>query len=95
MKSSDLTLSFLILVFSSLMISGVSAAIALVAYRADVVDPTWQFTIGATSTTWTVYVNDVHEKRYLPGSGTPPGSEEPTFGSIDLEERIFINFLKE
>jgi hypothetical protein len=57
-------------------------ALALVAYTATVtVTPTQQFTIGATTASWTVYVNDVNETRYLPGSGSPAGSAEPTFNA--------------
>ena len=43
-------------------------ALALVAYTATVtITPTQQFTIGATTDSWTVYVNDVDAVRYLPG----------------------------
>lgn len=49
--------------------------LALVAYTATLtINPTQQFTIGALSSSWTVYVNDVDKVRYLPG-----GSAEPTF----------------
>ena len=61
-------------------------ALALVAYTATVtITPTQQFTIGATTATWTVYVNDVNEARYLPGSGSPAGSAETTFNSSDTD----------
>jgi hypothetical protein len=53
-------------------------ALALVSYTATVtVAPATQFTIGATTATWTVYVNDVNQLRYLPGSGSPAGSQQP------------------
>jgi hypothetical protein len=60
-------------------------ALALVTYTASVViDPTQQFTIGATSDSWTVYVNDVDKVRYLPG-----GASEPTFDSGDTNTYAF------
>jgi len=53
-------------------------ALALVSYTATVtIAPTTQFTIGATTATWTIYVNDVEQLRYLPGAGTPSGSQQP------------------
>jgi hypothetical protein len=52
-------------------------AVALVVYTASVtITPTQQFTIGAASDSWTVYVNDVNQARYLPG-----GSAQPTFNA--------------
>lgn len=60
-------------------------AFALVTYTATVtVNPTQQFTIGATSSSWTIYVNDVDEVRYLPG-----GSSEPTFNASDSATYAF------
>jgi hypothetical protein len=48
-------------------------AVALVAYTASVtITPTTQFTLGAATDSWTVYVNDVNQVRYLPGGSTPP-----------------------
>ncbi len=65
-------------------------AIALVTYTASVtITPTQQFTVGATSASWTVYMNDVNETRYLPGSGSPAGSSEPTFNASDTETYAF------
>lgn len=65
-------------------------ALALVTYTATVtVTPTQQFTVGATSASWTVYINDVNETRYLPGSGSPAGSEEPTFNASDTGTYAF------
>jgi len=65
-------------------------ALALVTYTASVtITPTQQFTVGATSASWTVYTNDVNETRYLPGSGSPFGSSEPTFNVSDTETYAF------
>lgn len=56
----------------------ITIALALVYYTAVVtITPTKQFTIGATTDEWTVYVNDVDQVRYLPGEGTPAGSAKP------------------
>lgn len=61
-----------------------TCALALVSYMASVtVTPTQQFTEGATSATWTVYINDEDQVRYLPGSGSPSGSQEPTIDAGD------------
>lgn len=65
-------------------------ALALVTYTASVtITPTQQFTVGATSASWTVYTNDVNETRYLLGSGSPAGSSEPTFNASDSETYAF------
>ena len=65
-------------------------ALALVTYTASVtITPTKQFTVGATSASWTVYMNDVNETRYLPGSGSPAGSSEPTFNASDTGTYAF------
>jgi len=65
-------------------------ALALVTYTASVtITPTQQFTVGATSASWTVYMNDVNETRYLPGSGSPAGSLEPTFNASDTGTYAF------
>jgi hypothetical protein len=65
-------------------------AIALVTYTTNVtITPTQQFTVGSTSASWTVYMNDVNETRYLPGSGSPAGSSEPTFNASDTETYAF------
>ena len=46
-------------------------AFALVTYTASVtINPVQQFTIGSTSDSWSVYVNDVNKIRYLPGGST-------------------------
>jgi len=60
-------------------------AVALVIYSAAVtVTPTQQFTIGSTSDSWTIYVNEVNQARYLPGADT-----EPTFNSGDTDTYAF------
>ena len=60
-------------------------AVALVVYTASVtMTPTLQFTIGASSDTWDVYINEVDEVRYLPG-----GDSEPTFDSGDTSTYAF------
>ncbi len=75
---------FLSLVFLTLI------ALALVTYTASVtITPTQQFTVGATSASWTVYANDVNETRYLPGLGSPAGSLEPTFNASDTDTYAF------
>jgi hypothetical protein len=48
-------------------------AVALVVYTASVtMAPTMQFTLGASTDSWTVYVNEVNEVRYLPGGDSAP-----------------------
>ena len=60
-------------------------AFALVVYPAAVtVNPTQQFTIGATSDSWTVYINEVNQVRYLPGADS-----QPTFNSSDTGTYAF------
>ena len=60
-------------------------ALALVVYTASVtVTPTQQFTIGASSDSWTIYVNEVNQVRYLPGADS-----EPTFDSGDTNTYAF------
>lgn len=67
-----------------------TVAVALVTYTADItVTPTQQFSSGAASASWTIYVNDVDEARYLPGSGSPAGSSQPTFDSGDSSTYAF------
>ena len=60
-------------------------ALALVAYSAAVtVTPTQQFTIGKTSDSWTIYVNEVNQVRYLPGADS-----QPTFSDVDTNTYAF------
>lgn len=50
---------------------------ALLAYTVSVtITPMQQFTVGATSSSWTVYINDVNKTRYMPGE-----TSEPTFNA--------------
>jgi hypothetical protein len=52
-------------------------ALALVIYSASVtVNPTQQFAVGSSSDSWTIYVNELNQMRYLPG-----GFSEPAFDS--------------
>jgi hypothetical protein len=54
-----------------------SIATALVTYSTAITaNPTVQLTQGATSATWTLYVNEVDQVRYLPG-----GFSEPTLST--------------
>ena len=54
-------------------------ALALVSYTARLtITPIPQFTLGATTDDWEVFVNEVDEVRYMPGDpGSPKGSEVP------------------
>jgi len=64
--------------------------LALVTYTTPVtITPTAQFTIGATTASWTVYVNDINETRNLPGSGSPAGSQTPMFNDSDSSTYAF------
>ena len=50
-----------------------SIALALVVYTTAVtMTPASQFTLGTSSDSWDVYVNEVDEVRYLPGGDTQP-----------------------
>ncbi len=62
----------------------ITIALALVYYSATVtITPKKIFTVGATSHSWTVYVNDENEIRYLPSNAsTPAGSFPPNSPSI-------------
>ncbi len=60
-------------------------ALALVVYSASVtVTPTQQFTIGSSSDSWAIYVNELDQIRYLPG-----GSSQPAFNSSDPSTYAF------
>ncbi len=66
-------------------------ASALVTYTATVsISPANQFTIGATTASWTVYINDLNETRFLPSSGIPAGSQEPTFNAANSSTYAFM-----
>ncbi|MHA2407260.1 MAG: hypothetical protein ACXACA_02675 [Candidatus Ranarchaeia archaeon] len=70
-----------VLAVSSLM----TIAVALVVYSASVtVTPIQQFTIGSSSDSWTIYVNEVNQTRYLPG-----GTSQPVFDSGDTGTYAF------
>lgn len=59
----------------------VAVALALVFYSAIVtITPQKQFTIGALSGSWTVYVNDYNKTRYLPSNGSFPAGSFPPNG---------------
>ena len=67
--------------------------LALVAYQAQVtITPKKQFTIGATTQSWTIYVNDVNQIRYLPGSGSPTGSVPP-IAPVDTDPTSFAFYV--
>ncbi len=62
-----------------------SVAVALVAYTASVtVTPTRQLSVGSTTASWTMYVNQQDVVRYLPGV-----SSKPTFDSGNASTYAF------
>jgi hypothetical protein len=65
-----------------------SIAIALVVYTTAVtITPATQFTLGPTTYSWNVYVNDINAVRYLPGDTvTPPTGATYAF-SLDTTNR--------
>ena len=68
----------------------VAIASALVTYTAIVtITQARQFTIGATTASWTVYINDVNKETYLPGDGTPAGSTPPVNPPTDTNSSTF------
>lgn len=72
------------------LVSLAAVVLALVSYTAPVtITPTGQFAIGATTASWTVYVNDINETRNLPGSGSPAGSQTPIFSDSDPTSYAF------
>ena len=63
-------------------------AVALVFYTASVIiTPTTQFTLGVNSDSWTVYVNDINQVRYLPGDNIPPPTGAANAFSLDTTNR--------
>jgi hypothetical protein len=66
-----------------------SIALALVVYTASVtITPTAQFTLGTSSNSWTVYINEVDQIRYLPGGDTLPATGATTNAfSLDTTNR--------
>jgi hypothetical protein len=64
-----------------------TVAIALVVYTASVtITPATQFTLGVSSDSWAVYINDVDQVRYLPGGSILPDSSSYAF-SLDTTNR--------
>ncbi len=50
-----------------------TVALALVVYTASVtMNPTYQFTQGAATATWQMYLNEVNQVRFMPGGTTTP-----------------------
>lgn len=63
------------------IVSLVAIGLALVVYTATVtITPTSMFTLGATTDSWTIYVNDVSQTRYLPSNGSTPAGSFPPNG---------------
>ena len=58
----------------------ITIALALVVYTASVtINPTSQFTLGVSTDTWTIYINEVNQVRYLPGGTSMPADGTATF----------------
>lgn len=78
--------------FVSLGITGIfciiclaSVGFALVTYtNAVTISPTVQLSIGTTTASWTIYVNEVNQARYMPG-----GFSEPTLNTGDTSTYSF------
>jgi hypothetical protein len=63
----------------------VAVAFALVIYTGSVViTPVEQLSVGASSTSWNIYVNEVNQTRYMPG-----GFSAPTLSSPDASTYAF------
>ncbi|HMK95467.1 MAG TPA: hypothetical protein VK536_08740 [Candidatus Limnocylindrales bacterium] len=63
----------------------VAVSFALVIYSGSVViNPVEQLSIGASSTSWNIYVNEVNQTRYMPG-----GFTEPTLNQSDTSTYAF------
>jgi hypothetical protein len=63
-------------------------AMALVFYTASVtITPTAQFTLGTSSDSWTIYINEVNQVRYLPGGDTAPTTSATNAFSLDTTNR--------
>jgi len=68
----------------------ITIGLALVTYTSTLsITPTQQFTLGATTASWTIYINDVDQVRYMPGSGTPAGSQVPVGAPSDGDTNTF------
>jgi hypothetical protein len=67
------------------IISMTMIVLALMVYTVSIaITPTLQFTTGAASSSWIVYVNDVNKARYLPG-----GMAQPTFNASNPNTYAF------
>jgi len=65
-----------------------SIAMALVVYTASVtMTPTTQFTLGTSSDSWTIYVNEVNQVRYLPGGTSAPSDSSAYAFSLSTPTR--------
>jgi hypothetical protein len=63
----------------------VLVVVALVTYSATVsINPAHQFTVGSTSDSWAIFVNEINKIRYLPG-----GSTEPTLDTGNVSTYAF------
>ena len=63
-------------------------AMALVIYTASVtITPTAQFTLGVDTESWTAYINEVNQVRYLPGGDTLPATGATNAFSLDTTNR--------
>jgi hypothetical protein len=63
-------------------------AMALVVYTASVtITPTAQFTLGVDTESWTAYINEVNQVRYLPGGDTLPATGATNAFSLDTTNR--------
>lgn len=64
--------------------------VALVTYTAGItIDPTRQFSSGAATANWTIYVNEVDALRYLPGDGVLAGASQPPFDAGNASTYAF------
>ncbi len=78
--------------FVSLIIEGLicliclaSVSFALVTYaKALTISPMQQLSVGTATATWTIYVNEVNQVRYMPG-----GFSEPTLSTGDTSTYAF------
>lgn len=86
-KKSKLFKLFVLLGFKGILciICLASVGAALVTYTSSITaTPTLQLTQGATTATWTLYINEVNQVRYLPG-----GFTEPTLNTADTTTYCF------
>jgi hypothetical protein len=51
----------------------IAVGFALFTYTSSVnITPVQQLSVGASSTSWSIYVNEVNQTRYVPGGSSPP-----------------------